>query len=294
MGFDHRTKLEQIGLSPAEAQIYLTVLDNGPLAAAEIAHETGIQRTSVYPSLCSLADKGLVEAGLGHGSKFAAVPPGEALPGLIVREEQTVSARKKIANELAEALAPRAADTESALDGTVQVIRTPQVYSDRLHHLQLKAQREVLMFVKAPIHNPRPGNPAQQKAQQRGVRFRSLYERAVLDDPRVGPYLEEWIAGGEEARIYEGELPYKLALVDGQIVLAIIVKRSGQPSGLVVNHEPFARGIAMLFDSLWKEAKPLTLHDGKSNGRTRLFTGSSRGRSASPSRRSAAGTKKDQ
>lgn len=257
MNLAYRSKLEQLGLTPAEAQIYLSVLHHGPLAATAIAKETGIARTGVYPTLSSLADKGLVEATLGNGSKFAAVAPDEALPSLIVREEHMLLERKCIADELAETLTPLAADTESATEGTVQVVRTPQVISDRLYRLQMEAEREVLMFVKAPILDARAGNPAQQKATQRGVRYRCLYEQAVLEDPRVKPYLQTWIAGGEEARVYEGELPYKLALSDTQVVLLTLVQRSGQSSALLVRHQPFAKSIGMLFDSLWQQAQPL-------------------------------------
>jgi sugar-specific transcriptional regulator TrmB len=257
MNSAHRSKLEQLGLSTTEAQIYLALLHHGPLPAATIAKETGIPRTGVYPNLACLADKGLVEGGLGHGSKFAAVDPEEALPSLIIREEHALAERKRVADELAETLAPLAADAESALDDTVQVVRTPQVISERFHRLQLEAEHEVLNFVKAPILMPSQGNPAEQKSLQRGVRYRCLYERAVLDDPKIGPYLKSWIAAGEEARLYSGELPYKLVLFDRKVVLLTLVRRSGESSALMVRHEPFAKSIAMLFDTLWKEALPV-------------------------------------
>src|SRR5207249_9997624 len=127
MSSDYRARLEELGLSQAEAEIYLAILRQGPLAAAAIAHDTGISRTSIYPSLCSLADKGLVEGGAGYGSKFAAVPPNQALAALVAREKQTIAAREQIADELAIALAPLAADSESALDDTVQILRTPHL-----------------------------------------------------------------------------------------------------------------------------------------------------------------------
>src|SRR6478672_3009088 len=113
MSFAHRLKLEQLGLSAAEAQVYLAILLHGPLAAPAIASQTGFARTSVYPTLCSLAEKGLIEGGLGHGSKFTAVAPEEALPALVMREERTLAERQQIAQELAETLAPLATDADS-------------------------------------------------------------------------------------------------------------------------------------------------------------------------------------
>jgi HTH-type transcriptional regulator, sugar sensing transcriptional regulator len=250
-------RLEQLGLSAPEAQIYLAILHHGPLAAAAIAYETGIKRPSVYPILTSLADKGLVEGGAGYGSKFAAIAPDEALPALVWREKQTIAERESIAAELVETLAPLAADAESALHDTVQVLRTPQVITERLDRLQLEAKRDVEVIVKNPILNPRLRNPAQQKAQRRGVRFKCLYESAVIDDPKIKPYLAGWIAAGEQARVYDGELPYKLMVLDSQIVVLTLVKQSGQSLALLVRHAPLAKSMNLLFDSFWSAAEPL-------------------------------------
>jgi sugar-specific transcriptional regulator TrmB len=257
MDSNYRSKLEQLGLSQAEAEIYLAVLRQGPLAAAAIAQETGIPRTSIYPNLCSLADKGLVEGGAGYGSKFAAVAPDQAFTALVAREKQTIAEREQIADELAEVLAPLAADSESALDDTVQILRTPHLISERFDRLQLESEQQMEAFVKAPILSPRLSNPPQKKAQRRGVQVRALYERAVLDDEKVKPYLEAWVAGGEEARVYDGELPYKLVIFDRQVVLLTLVRRNGQSSAMLVRHAPFVKSLGILFDYFWQQAKPL-------------------------------------
>ncbi len=253
----HRHKLEEIGLSPAEARVYLSLLQGGPSTAASVASAIGLPRTGVYPTLCSLADRGLVQSSAGYPSKFAAVSPPQAFRALMLQEKQRLAERQQTADELAESLLPLASDGDSDLDESVQVIRTPQVIAQRLHHLQLGAEREVQWFVKSPILNPRPENPAQQKLCRRGILFRCVYERAVLDDPRVEPYLGKWIAAGEQARVYDGELPYKLMVLDSQMVVLTLVKRSGQSSALFVRHESFAKSMNILFESFWSAARPL-------------------------------------
>jgi HTH-type transcriptional regulator, sugar sensing transcriptional regulator len=282
----YRAKLEQLGLSQAEAEIYLAVLRQGPLAAAAIAQETGIARTSIYPNLCTLAEKGLVEGGAGYGSKFAAVAPAQALAALVAREKQTIVEREQIADELAEVLAPlAAADSESALDDTVQILRTPHLISERFDRLQLESERQIEAFVKAPILSPRLSNPPQKKAQQRGVQIRALYERAVLDDEKVKPYLEAWVAGGEEARVFGGELPYKLVIFDRAVVLLTLVRRNGQSSAMLVRHEPFVKSLGILFDYFWQQAEVLVprsrkvaraISDEQRNRRTTKIGSSSR------------------
>jgi sugar-specific transcriptional regulator TrmB len=267
MSFEHRIKLEQLGLSPAEALVYLAVLHHGPLAATAIASETGVPRTGVYPTLCSLVEKGLIEGGLGHGSKFMAVAPEEALRGLIARDEQMLSERQQVAKELTEALPRLPADAESVLDDSVQVIRTPQLIGERLHRLQLEASRLVEGIVKAPILVPRPWNPAQRKAMEHGVHYKALYERAAIEDPKIAPYIDSWLAQGEEARVSDGELPYKFVVFDQEIVVSTLVKRSSHPTALLVRHAPYARSMSILFNFFWNQAKPLVIEDQKAASR---------------------------
>jgi sugar-specific transcriptional regulator TrmB len=249
-------ELTKLGLTPTEAEVYLTVLQTGATSATAIATATGLARTAVYPSLASLADKGLVEGGIGYGSKFTAVPPDEALSGLIAQEKQTISEREQVAEKLAEALSHFAAESESAVDEPVQILRTRHVINQRLDRLILEAERTIDVMVKAPIL-ARTGNPAQQKAQRRGVHSRALYERGVLEDPAIKQYLQGWVKLGEEARIYDGDLPYKLVIFDGEVVLITLTGRGAEPSALFVRHEPLAKSLTEWFNLRWQDGKSL-------------------------------------
>ena len=90
---------------------------------------------------------------------------------------------------------------------------------------------------------------------RRGVRIRSVYEQSALDDPALEPYLSKWIAAGEEARFYDGELSHKLAVFDRQSVLMPLVAPSGQGSTLFIRHPQLAMSLGMLFDSFWERGK---------------------------------------
>jgi hypothetical protein len=134
---------------------------------------------------------------------------------------------------------------------------------ERWQRCQLETERSVEAFVKAPIISfP---NPAQKKARKRGVRYRIVYERAVIEDPEIKPYLDDWVAGGEEVRIYDGELPYKLSLFDRELVLFFLARRSGPASAMFIRHALFARSTGVLFDYFWHQAKPLLLKEQKTD-----------------------------
>ena len=256
----NKAKLEELGLPPAEAQIYLTLLRHGPLTAAALANEARTPRTSIYPIIRALTEKGLLEGGAGYRSKFAAIAPDDALPSLIAREKETIAERERLAEELAETLAPLTADTADALDDTVQVLRTRHLILERWQRFQLETKRSIQSLVKAPFLRC-GGNRSQKKAQTRGVHYQACYEEAALEDPNIKPYLAEWIANGEEARVFEGELPCKLWISDLELVMLTIARRSGQPSAMFFRHAPFARSISILFEHFWQQAKPLTLKD---------------------------------
>ncbi len=257
MNHEDRAGLVELGLSPAEAQVYLTLVHNAGLSASAIAGATGFSRSSVYQLLCSMADKGLVKTGLGHGSKFAVVTPDQGLPLLVARERETILQRESLAEQLGHRLASLVREPENSTDEPLQVIRNRQVFADTFDRLQLEAERQVDIIVKAPILNPRKENPAQQKAQRRGIMFRCLYEQAALEDPDIKPYVEGWIAGGEEARVYVGELPYKLSVFDSEVVLLALNRPGDHLWQLLIGREQLAKSLSMLFEFLWERGEPI-------------------------------------
>jgi sugar-specific transcriptional regulator TrmB len=258
---DFHSELQELGLLPAESQVYLALVRNGALGGRAIASVTGFPRSSVYFTLNSLHDKGLVQGGAGNGSRFSIVPPDKALPSLVIQDKEDVSRREKLATQLGAQLSSLAESTETRSEELVQVIRSPQAIAERFARLQLEAKRQVDAIIKAPVLIPRnKENPAQLKAQRRGVRFRGLYERAAIEHPDVKPYLDTWVGGGEEARVYDGEVPHKLAIFDREVVMLPLIKRGDQTPTLVIRNERVAESLSMLFDFLWKQAEPLAAY----------------------------------
>jgi hypothetical protein len=261
MKHDSRAELVELGLTPAEAQVYLALLHNPALGAGAIAAATQLSRSRVYQTLCSLSDKGLVESGAGYGSKFAVVEPAQAFPTLIARERESLARREDLAGQVGQRLSALVGAEESAIDDSVQLIRTAQLIGERQHRLQLESRRLVEAIVKAPILVPSSWDRAQRKLMKHGVHYKALYERAVLHDPKIEPYIEGWLAGGEEARLFDGELPYKFFVFDQEVVMSTVVTRSGGPTAMVVKHAPYARCMSILFEVFWKQAKPLRIKD---------------------------------
>lgn len=252
MSHTDRAELVELGLSPTEAQVYLALVQSSAVSASTIASATGLSRTSVYQILCALADRGLVESGAGYGSKFAAVAPGRALPALVAQEEETLARRKELAERLSLRLATLAEPNETLPGELIEVLRTPRAVVERFERLQREAARQIDFFNKPPFFQ-RTGNPIQDKAQRRGVRYRGLYEKSGLENSAVTQFFNP----GEEARVYEGELPHKLAIFDAQIVLMPLIRPGEQTKTMLIRHPQLARSLTLAFEHLWERSVPL-------------------------------------
>lgn len=255
----HRLELEELGLSAGEAQVYLALLRTaGGLGASAVATTTGIPRTSIYPILNALLEKGMAEGEAGYGSRFRAVRPKDALPSLIVREKEEILQRERLADELVGQLERLAEPSDTSGEAEIiQVLRDPRLIAERFERLQLEAEQQIEAFVKAPLFNPRYNNPTQEKAMRRGVHIRGLYERAIVDSPEIHPYLTKWISAGEEARVHDGELPHKLAIFDRQNILMPLITPAGQGRTLFIRHPQLARTLGIAFEALWERAEPI-------------------------------------
>ena len=102
MSEDLQMQLQELGLLPAEAQVYLALVRNGALGGSAIASMTGFPRSSVYLTLNSLIDKGLLEGGAGNAGRASIVPPEQALPSLVAYEKEAIVQRENLASRLCE------------------------------------------------------------------------------------------------------------------------------------------------------------------------------------------------
>src|SRR5438876_5935063 len=151
MAEDFRLALRELGLLPAEAQVYMALVRNGALGGSAIASVTGFPRSSVYLTLNSLLDKGLVEGGAGRGSRFSVVPPEQALPSLVLQEKEDISRREKLATTVGRQLSSLVESDETIPGDFIEVIRHPKVIAERFDRLQLEAEQRIDSLIKAPF-----------------------------------------------------------------------------------------------------------------------------------------------
>ncbi len=262
---EFQAKLERWGLSKAQAQVYLALVSHPKtLGASALAAAAGVPRPSVYSVLESLVDKGMVRNGEGYGSRFAALPPEEALPQLMAADKERVAEREILTGELVRGLGLLAGEKEKS-SGTdlIEILRDPRAVEAGFRKLQSQASKEVRTLVKGPFvlkKLNRKGNPAERESLGRGVKHRAIYESALLTDEHVAPFLEGWIAAGEDARSYDGELPLKLVLFDSKIAWVPLQTDAVRHPvvSVLIRHHALGQALGLLFEYLWQESKPIT------------------------------------
>lgn len=244
-------RLESLGLTSAEASLYLAVLGSPGIGAQRAGEIAGVPKSSVYPTLRALADKGLVRGGAGYGSRYEAVTPELALTSLIDEQREVIHERERVAKELVEDLADLIPGSELLEGELVEIVRDRRVLAERFESLQSSSTTEIQGFVKAPVVATSRGNPGLLDAVARGVRVRSIYENAFLDDGA-----RDFHVPGEEVRVYDGDLPFKLALFDGHTALMPLHTPSERHpfTTLLLRHPSLGAGLQMLFETLWSQS----------------------------------------
>ncbi len=81
--------LEELGLSPAEAKVYLALVETGSTLAGKIIKKTGLHRGTTYQILQRLKEKGLVSSIVkGKKQYFEPANPDRLMDSLKEREEK--------------------------------------------------------------------------------------------------------------------------------------------------------------------------------------------------------------
>lgn len=260
-------QLAALGLTRYEATAYASLLGRQGYTPAQVSARAGVPRQRIYDVLASLCARGLcVERHAGGQRLYFGVDPAAALPALLDERRRQFEAEQKHMGAqtaaLVAALAPAFAagsDVADPLD-YVDVILDRRRVAERAVQLAQAAEREICVLFKAPLVGGREENLAEVRGpRERGVRYRALYERRLLDDPEVAAWVVQFRRWGQEARAIDS-LPIKCNLYDGRAALLSLQDPvTGTPSftALSVRHPGLAQTLAIAFEGLWSRGEPV-------------------------------------
>jgi len=245
--------LAALGLGPAEANLYRTLVGLGGTTVDDLTHRCQLSNAEVEESLVGLERMGLVAQSDATPGRWVAAPPGIALRALLNDRRHELDQAELVAARLAEA---HRTDAAGSVHDLVEVVVGAGAVGQRFHQLQLGAVEEVCVLVTDnPTAVTASENQAEDIAAARGVRYRVVLERDVLEQTSQTE-LVAVIRRDEEVRISD-RVPTKLVIADRRTAMVPLDADSPEPAALVIHSTGLVQSLLSLFDFVWREAWPL-------------------------------------
>ena len=242
-------------LPPEQQHAYRLLVRHGGTDAAEFASGAEFTEAEAAALLEALRDNGLATP----GPVYHALPPDVALGEILLRRQQDLQAARQMMASLSEEY--RNTARRRSAEHLVEIVVGAQALRQRLKEMQDEATEEILWFCRAnPIAMDGPDNDEEIPALKRGVRYRAIYERAILESPGELSGIIEAIGHGEEARTLP-TLPVRLAIADRRLAICPLVpdeaRTEMQPSAALIRPSELLDALVALFDSQWERATPV-------------------------------------
>ncbi|MET3426862.1 putative ArsR family transcriptional regulator [Actinoplanes tereljensis] len=242
-------------LLPSEEQAYRLLVRMAGAGADEFAERAGVSAGQAVALLEELRRRGLVTA----GPIYRALPPDVALGEVLLREQEHLQSARQMVAALSEDY--RSNNRWRSTEHLMEIVIGAPALRERLREMQDSAKEEIRWFCRAnPIAMQGPDNTEETPALTRGVRYRAIYERALLDKPGELTSILEAVGMGEQARTLP-ILPVRLAIADRNLAICPLVpdaaRGAGEPTAALIRSSELLDALIALFESYWERATPL-------------------------------------
>lgn len=258
-GFRHSypDRVLDLLLSAPEQRVYRLLVRLAGAAPDDLARQAGIDPAEATAVLDALCRKGLATA----GPPFHPLPPDVALGERLLREQQALESARQMVATLSEEY--RSTARRRSANHLVEIVEGTAALRERLREMQDSAREEIVWFCRAnPIAMPGPENTEETSALDRGVRYRAIYERELLERPSELASVVESVGHGEQARTLAW-LPVRLAIADQALAICPLVppdapRGVGEPTAAVIRSSELLDALSALFEAYWERATPLS------------------------------------
>lgn len=243
--------LEQLGLNEKEAKLYLVLIEQGPLSAADLAKHAHETRTNTYMILERLQEMGLVSEDASKVKQFIAAEP-QKLQRIVVDKQESL----KAVNAQLRAVLPDLSSKYRLAHHKPGVIYREGIDGLRESFEDMtRTGKEILVFAS----DVTPQNPSAysvirkslEKRKSRGVTSRVL----LHEDGRKYDDIEEWPKSRNQNVRFIGESPYEgeVAIYGNKCTFTVY-----KPQIIVttVTNDVIAETMRTVFENLWCKAKP--------------------------------------
>lgn len=273
------TKLQQMGLTKREAEVYLALLQRKEFTAPELTKITTITRTKIYEILQSLVHKGVITESSRNGNKvYRSINPRIALKNIITNYEESVEQKvmeyeqkqkldielkRRAADSLQKELISLHEESSDSLEpfDYIEMLTDIRQIGERWVTIQQNTKKELLVFTKPPYTTPALEDNIEQEKEvfrKQNIIVKGLYEYGGLTQEELNSLVrsvEIYQEIGEEARLIKN-LPMKLVISDEALVMFALNDRiSLKPNitSMYVDHPSYAAALKKMFESYWAD-----------------------------------------
>lgn len=250
--------LESVGLTAEAEAVYFAMVEHPFWGVDELAAGLRLAESAVREALNLLAERALVQPN-GADSGMRVVSPQAGLVMLLVQAEADLAARQRQIESTRAAISAIAHehDTNRARDEIIRLEGTHEV-RDRLAELSLSVERECLTFTagsELTADAIEAGKPLNQKALERGVSLRNVYQESVRNDPTMLSFAK-WMAsmGGRSRTV--PTVPMRMTLIDRRVALIPIDPVDARRGALEIRSPGVIAALRLLFEHVWDIATP--------------------------------------
>ena len=247
------------GLDDEVESVYRVLISDGATSATEVSARLGRPVDRVAAAMRELERLGLAAPFPELPGRYRAAPPAMALGAVLSERRHELRQAELAVESLTQEYRRSAAGL--ALSDLVEVVTGVEAVRHRFDQLQLGAEHEMLALVTgAPVAVTGMENDSEPVAVARGVTYRVVLERAVLESPGGSHMLADALARGEQVRVMD-QVPTKLMMADRSVAMLPLAALGapGEPAAMVVRAGGLLEALVGLFDSVWRQALPIRM-----------------------------------
>ncbi|MGI9822128.1 helix-turn-helix domain-containing protein [Agromyces sp. Marseille-Q5079] len=249
--------LDAIGLDDEHTAVYRLLLSTPSADVGEIARSAALPVARVQAVVDELERIGLLARQAFAPDRVVASPPALALRPMLLERERRLTEAHETLVQLSELYRQGAVQRE--VPDVVDVVLGPEAVRQRLGQLQAAAEERVDAFV---LHEVAlldgSENTEEDRALERGVRYRVVVEASVLERPRFLDQAREVMPLGEEIRVLP-TLPTRLFVADGSLALLPMYSHGDRKvsGALLVHPSGLLDLVNAMFEEAWRAATRL-------------------------------------
>ncbi len=238
-------KLEKVGISKAEAKLYLALTRLGSSATGLIIRETGLRKSTVYESLGRLMEKGLVSYVIKNNIKFFEASDPERLVDFIDEQKRELEENrddiKKIMPDLKSMGSPLKPHAEAHVLIGVEGFKTMR--RDVLKHA--KGEHLLLGAIsREPVIMPQFWTWFNRERVKRKIKMRVLHQQNTKEKPLS--------AGDMEMKFLPKDITIPAVInIYGDRVVSLVWKDSNPICFMLINKD-ISDSYRKYFEVLWK------------------------------------------